>query len=98
MAAVIAEFFVSLQDGVGMFVLFNARNFNHDVAVVGVVALVAFGLMFEITMNWVTPPPGSSPGTDAKPRPIDPLKTSIRSRQVPGQTVILWLRRARAWC
>ena len=53
-AAVIAEFFVSLQDGVGMFVLFNARNFNHDVAVVGVVALVAFGLMFEITMNWTT--------------------------------------------
>ena len=51
--AVIAEFFVSLQDGVGMFVLFNARNFNHDVAVVGVVALVAFGLMFELTMNWV---------------------------------------------
>lgn len=50
--AVIAEFFVSLQDGVGMFVLFNARNFNHDAAVVGVVALVAFGLMFELTMNW----------------------------------------------
>lgn len=51
-AAVIAEFFVSLQDGVGMFVLFNARNFAHNEAVVGVFALVAFGLMFELTMNW----------------------------------------------
>ena len=49
----IAEFFVSLQDGVGMYVLFNARNFNHDAAVVGVIALIAFGLTFELTMNWV---------------------------------------------
>lgn len=52
-AAVIAEFFVSLQDGVGMFVLFNARNFAHNEAVVGVIALVVFGLSFELTMNWV---------------------------------------------
>jgi len=50
--AVIAEFFVSLN-GVGMYVLSNARSFKHNEAVVGVVALVAFGLLFEVTMNWI---------------------------------------------
>jgi NitT/TauT family transport system permease protein len=50
--AVIAEFFVSLN-GVGMYVLSNARSFKHNEAVVGVVALVAFGLLFELTMNWI---------------------------------------------
>ena len=49
--AVIAEFFVSL-DGVGMYVLANARTFKHNEAVVGVLALVLFGLLFELTMNW----------------------------------------------
>ena len=51
--AVIAEFFVSLP-GVGMYVLTNARSFKHNEAVVGVFALVAFGLLFELTMNWIT--------------------------------------------
>lgn len=50
--AVIAEFFVSL-DGVGMYVLANARSFKHNEAVVGVLALVLFGLLFELTMNWI---------------------------------------------
>jgi NitT/TauT family transport system permease protein len=50
--AVIAEFFVSLN-GVGMYVLANARSFKHNEAVVGVIALVAFGLLFELTMTWV---------------------------------------------
>jgi len=50
--AVIAEFFVSLP-GVGMYVLTNARSFKHNEAVVGVFALVAFGLLFELTMNWI---------------------------------------------
>ncbi len=50
--AVIAEFFVS-QPGVGMYVLSNARSFKHNEAVVGVLALIAFGLLFELTMNWV---------------------------------------------
>lgn len=50
--AVIAEFFVS-QPGVGMYVLTNARSFKHNEAVVGVLALIAFGLLFELTMNWV---------------------------------------------
>ena len=51
-AAVIAEFFVSLP-GVGMYVLTNARSFKHNEAEVGVLALVAFGLLFELTMNCV---------------------------------------------
>ena len=50
--AVIAEFFVSLN-GVGMYVLAHARSFKHNEAMVGVIALVAFGLAFELTINWV---------------------------------------------
>jgi ABC-type nitrate/sulfonate/bicarbonate transport system permease component len=50
--AVIAEFFVSLE-GVGMYVLSHARSFKHNEAVVGVLALALFGLLFELTMNWV---------------------------------------------
>lgn len=50
--AVIAEFFVSLE-GVGMYILAHARSFKHNEAVVGVLALVAFGLLVEWTMNWV---------------------------------------------
>lgn len=50
--AVIAEFFVSL-DGVGMYILSHARSFKHNEAVVGVLALAAFGLLVDWTMNWV---------------------------------------------
>lgn len=50
--AVIAEFFVSL-DGLGMYILAHARSFQHNEAVVGVMALAGFGLAFEATMNWV---------------------------------------------
>lgn len=50
--AVIAEFFVSLE-GVGMYILAHARSFQHNEAVVGVLALAAFGLFFEGFMNWV---------------------------------------------
>ena len=50
--AVIAEFFVSLP-GVGMYVLAHARSFKHNEAVVGVLTLVLFGLLFELGMNWV---------------------------------------------
>ena len=49
--AVIAEFFVSL-DGVGMYILAHSRSFQHNEAVVGVLALACFGLLFESTMNW----------------------------------------------
>ena len=50
--AVIAEFFVSLE-GVGMYILTHARSFQHNEAVVGVLALAAFGLCVEGGMNWV---------------------------------------------
>jgi len=50
--AVIAEFFISL-DGVGMYILSHARSFKHNEAVVGVLALVAFGLLVDWVMNWV---------------------------------------------
>ena len=50
--AVIAEFFVSL-DGLGMYILSHARSFQHNEAVVGVLALALFGLAFETTMNRV---------------------------------------------
>ncbi len=50
--AVIAEFFVSLE-GVGMYILAHARSFQHNEAVVGVLALAAFGLFVEWSMNWV---------------------------------------------
>lgn len=51
--AVIAEFFVSL-DGVGMYILSHARSFKHNEAVVGVLALAAFGLLVDWVMNWLT--------------------------------------------
>jgi ABC-type nitrate/sulfonate/bicarbonate transport system permease component len=50
--AVIAEFFVSLE-GVGLYVLSKAQSFQHNEAVVGVFALIAFGLLFEFGINWV---------------------------------------------
>jgi len=50
--AVIAEFFVSLE-GVGMYILSHARSFQHNEAVVGVLALAAFGLSCEAVMNWI---------------------------------------------
>ncbi|KPK20254.1 MAG: hypothetical protein AMJ67_02015 [Betaproteobacteria bacterium SG8_41] len=50
--AVIAEFFVSLE-GVGMYILAHARSFQHNEAVIGVLALAAFGLFVEGAMNWV---------------------------------------------
>ena len=50
--AVIAEFFISL-DGLGMYILTNAQSFNHNAAVVGVLALALFGLGFDATMNGI---------------------------------------------
>ncbi len=50
--AVLAEFFVSLP-GIGMYILFHARTFAHNDAVVGVCMLAAFGLTFEASINWI---------------------------------------------
>ena len=50
--AVLAELYVSLP-GLGFFIQTNARSFKHNEAVVGVIMLAVFGLVFEATMNWV---------------------------------------------
>lgn len=50
--AVLAEFFVSLP-GIGMYILFHARTFAHNDAVVGVFMLAAFGLTFEAGINFI---------------------------------------------
>ncbi len=43
-AAVVAEYLVSIE-GLGFFVLINARSFRHDEAMVGVFALMAVGIL-----------------------------------------------------
>ncbi len=52
-AAIVAEFFIALE-GLGFFILFNSRTFNHNVALVGVIALAAFGVGIEVAMNAAT--------------------------------------------
>lgn len=47
---VLAEIFASI-DGLGMFILANARGLRQNDAVVGVLMLCAFGLLFEGLMN-----------------------------------------------
>jgi ABC-type nitrate/sulfonate/bicarbonate transport system permease component len=50
--AVIAEFFISLE-GLGMYILANTRSYAHNEAVVGVLVLAGFGLLFEWITKWV---------------------------------------------
>jgi ABC-type nitrate/sulfonate/bicarbonate transport system permease component len=50
-AAIVAEFYISLE-GLGFFILFNSRTFNHDAAFVAVLLLAFFGLGVEAAMNW----------------------------------------------
>ena len=52
-AAIVAEFFISLE-GLGFYILFNSRTFNHDAAFVAVLVLAGFGVAVEVTMNWAT--------------------------------------------
>jgi ABC-type nitrate/sulfonate/bicarbonate transport system permease component len=51
--AVVAEFFIAI-DGLGYYILFNSRTFNHDAAFVAVLLLAAFGISIELLMNWTT--------------------------------------------
>jgi ABC-type nitrate/sulfonate/bicarbonate transport system permease component len=51
--AVVAEFFVSVG-GLGMYILYNSRSYHHNEAFVGVIFLAAFGLSFELLINWIT--------------------------------------------
>lgn len=52
-AAIVAEFFISLE-GLGFYILFNSRTFNHDAAFVAVLVLAGFGVAVELAMNWAT--------------------------------------------
>jgi len=51
--AVVAEFFVSIG-GLGYFILYNSRSYRHNEAFVGVLLLAAFGVGFELLVNWST--------------------------------------------
>ena len=51
--AVVAEFFVSVG-GLGMYILYNSRSYHHNEAFVGVLFLAAFGVSFEVLINWIT--------------------------------------------
>jgi NitT/TauT family transport system permease protein len=51
--AVVAEFFLSVG-GLGYFILYNSRIYKHSEAFVGVLLLAAFGVGFELLVNWGT--------------------------------------------
>ena len=51
--AVVAEFFLSVG-GLGYYILYNSRSYHHDEAFVGVLLLAAFGVGFELMVNWAT--------------------------------------------
>jgi ABC-type nitrate/sulfonate/bicarbonate transport system permease component len=51
--AVVAEFFLSVG-GLGYYILYNSRSYHHNEAFVGVLLLAAFGVGFELTVNWCT--------------------------------------------
>ena len=51
--ALVAEFFTAIG-GLGYFILFQSRTYHHDEAFVGVLLLAAFGVGFEVFVNWCT--------------------------------------------
>jgi ABC-type nitrate/sulfonate/bicarbonate transport system permease component len=51
--AVVAEFFLSVG-GLGYYILYNSRAYHHNEAFVGVMLLAAFGVGFELLINWST--------------------------------------------
>ncbi|MFY9684463.1 MAG: ABC transporter permease [Pseudolabrys sp.] len=51
--AVVAEFFISIG-GLGYYILYNSRSYHHNEAFVGVLLLAAFGVSFELLVNWST--------------------------------------------
>jgi ABC-type nitrate/sulfonate/bicarbonate transport system permease component len=51
--AVVAEFFLSIG-GLGYYILYNSRSYHHNEAFVGVLLLAAFGVGFELLVNWCT--------------------------------------------
>jgi ABC-type nitrate/sulfonate/bicarbonate transport system permease component len=51
--AVVAEFFIS-AGGIGYYILYNSRSYHHNEAFVGVLLLAAFGVGFELLVQWST--------------------------------------------
>ncbi len=51
--ATVAEFFLSIG-GLGYYILYNSRAYHHNEAFVGVLLLAAFGVGFELLVNWCT--------------------------------------------
>ena len=51
--AVVAEFITAIG-GLGYFILYNSRTYHHDEAFVGVLLLAAFGVGFDVLVNWST--------------------------------------------
>ena len=51
--AVVAEFFLSVG-GLGYYILYNSRAYKHSEAFVGVLLLAAFGVGFELMVQWAT--------------------------------------------
>ena len=52
-ASFVAEFFTAIG-GLGYFILYQSRTFHHNEAFVGVLLLAAFGVGFEVLVNWST--------------------------------------------
>jgi len=51
--ATVSEFFLSIG-GLGYYILYNSRSYHHNEAFVGVLLLAAFGVSFELLVNWCT--------------------------------------------
>jgi len=51
--AVVAEFITAIG-GVGYFILYQSRIYHHNEAFVGVLLLAAFGIGFDVLVNWTT--------------------------------------------
>lgn len=51
--ATVSEFFLSIG-GLGYYILYNSRAYHHNEAFVGVLLLAAFGVGFELLVNWCT--------------------------------------------
>lgn len=51
--AVVAEFFTAIN-GLGYYILYNSRIFQHDKAFVAVLLLAAFGVGVDLLVNWGT--------------------------------------------
>jgi ABC-type nitrate/sulfonate/bicarbonate transport system permease component len=51
--AVVAEFYTAIG-GLGYFILYQSRTYHHNEAFVGVLLLAAFGVSFDVLINWST--------------------------------------------